>query len=62
MTITTKTFQGKELQQLKDVATLAIEDTLGKEKASRFMEATNHPYSCKCELCKEWHEIMGTEG
>lgn len=21
---------------------------------SRFDEASNHPYECKCELCKEW--------
>ena len=24
------------------------------EALKRFDEASNHPYECRCELCKEW--------
>lgn len=24
------------------------------EEIKRFDEASNHPYECRCELCKEW--------
>ena len=27
----------------------------------RFDEASNHPYYCQCDLCKEWWEIVGPE-
>lgn len=28
---------------------------------ARFDEATNHPYECKCAICKEWWTLMGPE-
>lgn len=24
------------------------------DQLQRFDEASNHPYECRCELCKEW--------
>jgi hypothetical protein len=31
------------------------------EELKRFDEASNHPYECKCDICKEWWEQMPKE-
>jgi len=31
------------------------------EQLKRFDEASNHPYECKCELCKEWWTLVPPE-
>lgn len=31
------------------------------EELKRFDEASNHPYECKCAICKEWWERVGPE-
>lgn len=31
------------------------------EELARFDEASNHPYECKCAICKEWWTLMGPE-
>jgi hypothetical protein len=31
------------------------------EELKRFDEASNHPYECKCELCKEWWKQVPPE-
>ena len=31
------------------------------EQLARFDQASNHPYSCDCEICKEWWELCGPE-
>lgn len=39
----------------------ASEVVLTPEQLARFDEASNHPYECKCEICKEWWKLMGPE-
>lgn len=29
--------------------------------SSDFAEASNHPYTCTCPICREWWKIMGTD-
>lgn len=31
------------------------------EELKRFDEASNHPYECKCAICKEWWKLVGPE-
>lgn len=31
------------------------------EEIKRFDEASNHPYECNCDLCKEWWEQVPPE-
>lgn len=31
------------------------------EELKRFDEASNHPYACRCAICKEWWRLMGPE-
>jgi len=31
------------------------------EQLKRFDEASNHPYECECEICKEWWAQMPPE-
>jgi hypothetical protein len=31
------------------------------KQLARFDEASNHPYECRCELCKEWWELVPPE-
>ena len=47
------------LEQLKD--NLAAQLFKDEDERARFDAASNHPYECKCELCKEWWEKMGPE-
>ncbi len=35
--------------------------TMDPEQLKRFDEASNHPYECKCELCREWWALMPPE-
>lgn len=34
---------------------------MDREALRRFDLASNHPYECKCKLCKEWWEAVGPE-
>lgn len=34
---------------------------MAPEELARFDAASNHPYSCRCELCKEWWKACGPE-
>lgn len=34
---------------------------LAAEKLKRFDEASNHPYECRCEICKEWWTLVPPE-
>lgn len=36
-------------------------DLMTPEELKRFDEASNHPYECTCEICKEWWEHVGPE-
>ena len=38
-----------------------ITKPLTPEQLKRFDEASNHPYECKCELCKEWWSLVPPE-
>jgi hypothetical protein len=31
------------------------------EQLKRFDEASNHPYECKCKICKEWWSLVPPE-
>ena len=31
------------------------------EQLKRFDEASNHPYECECEICKEWWSLVPPE-
>jgi hypothetical protein len=31
------------------------------EELKRFDEASNHPYECKCAICKEWWSLVPLE-
>ena len=31
------------------------------EELKRFDEASNHPYECRCEVCKEWWQQVPAE-
>ncbi len=31
------------------------------EQLKRFDEASNHPYECKCDICKEWRSLVPPE-
>jgi len=36
-----------------------IKDTLRAEVGEVFSEASNHPYTCRCDACREWWLAMG---
>jgi hypothetical protein len=31
---------------------------LTPEQLKRFDEASNHPFECNCEICREWWSLM----
>jgi hypothetical protein len=39
----------------------SADQDLTPEQLARFDEASNHPYECRCDLCREWWELMGPE-
>ncbi len=48
-----------DLKKFRD--NLAKATGLTPEQLKRFDEASNHPYECKCKICKEWWELVGPE-
>ena len=36
-------------------------DELNAKKMATFFEASDHPYECRCEKCKEWWRAVGPE-
>lgn len=34
---------------------------LTPKQQAEFDEASNHPYECKCRICKKWWKLVGPE-
>lgn len=46
---------------MSDQAHLTTNDQVSDEMLTRFDVASNHPYECKCAICKEWWKACGPE-
>lgn len=38
-----------------------VDEDVTPDKLARFDAASNHPYECRCELCKEWWSMVPEE-
>lgn len=40
---------------------IAKELGMTPEELERFDQASNHPFDCHCDMCKEWWDAVGPE-
>lgn|GEM_PF-2222466 len=55
------TFEGDELQELKDELGSAITQEHGAAALAALEVASDHPYTCRCRVCLQWWAHCGPE-
>lgn len=45
----------------REILKKMMKDILGEEGAQDFMDASSHPFSCRCSICLAWWAHMGPE-